>query len=106
MIKLIYFIIIQVIIVLLLSSCKKPIAVDTTTIPPVTIPPIEIPLPTVYPGYMLLWNDEFNGSEVDVQKWNFETGTGVNGDFGTGQLDRATDRSQNVKIESLAIAIL
>lgn len=85
--------------VLLFGSCKKPGAVETTT-PPLITPPIEIPPPIVYPGYSLLWNDEFNGLGVDVQKWNFETGTGVNGDFGTGQLDRATDRSENVKIEN------
>ena len=47
----------------------------------------------------LIWSDEFNGAGLDLSKWNFETGTGVNGDFGTGQLDRATDRPENVAIE-------
>lgn len=40
-------------------------------------------------GYTLVWQDEFSGSEPDLSKWSYETGTGVNGDFGTGQLDRA-----------------
>lgn len=40
----------------------------------------------------------FNGTGLDVSKWKFEAGTGVNGDFGTGQLDRATDRKENVDI--------
>lgn len=52
----------------------------------------------VYPGYQLIWNDEFNGTSLDLTKWNFETGTGINGDFGTGQIDRATNRAENVSI--------
>ncbi len=54
--------------------------------------------PTDYPGYALSWNDEFNNPGIDPNKWIFETGTGVNGDFGTGQLDRATDRADNASI--------
>lgn len=57
-------------------------------------------VPTQYAGYQLLWHDEFNGATLDDSKWNFETGTGVNGDFGTGQLDRATNRPENVKLEA------
>lgn len=48
----------------------------------------------------LIWSDEFNNGQLDLNKWNYETGTGVNGDWGTGQLDRATDREENVKIQS------
>lgn len=51
-----------------------------------------------YPGYNLVWSDEFNGTSLDQTKWNYETGTGVNGDFGTGQIDRATNRIENVSI--------
>ena len=82
---------------LLLCSCQKSGTTAPVIIPPI-IPPAYIPPPTVYPGYQLVWNDEFNGSAVDLTKWNIETGTGVNGDFGTGQLDRATERSENIKI--------
>ena len=35
--------------------------------------------------------ENFNANKIDTTIWNFETGTGVNGDWGTGQLDRATD---------------
>jgi hypothetical protein len=49
--------------------------------------------------WTLEWSDEFNGTSLNQAYWNFETGTGVNGDFGTGQLDRATDRPENVAIE-------
>ena len=44
----------------------------------------------------LIWEDNFNNGSLDTSKWSYETGTGVNGDWGTGQLDRATDRPQNV----------
>lgn len=53
-----------------------------------------------YEGYALIWNDEFNGAALDLSNWNYETGTGVGGDFGTGQLDRATSRPENVNIQS------
>ena len=57
--------------------------------------------PTVgYDGYDFAWSDDFNATSIDMQKWNFELGTGVDGDLGTGQLDRATDRADNGKIEN------
>lgn len=47
----------------------------------------------------LIWSDEFNGTVLDQTKWSYETGTGVNGDWGTGQLDVATSRLENVGFE-------
>jgi beta-glucanase (GH16 family) len=88
------------------SSCTED---DTPTDESVIIPtppeqpgpeqPAE-PVPAQYDGYTLLWHDEFTGNMLDTSKWNYETGTGLNGNFGTGQLDRATDRPENVKIEA------
>lgn len=46
----------------------------------------------------LVWSDEFNSTQLNTNAWNYETGTGINGDWGTGQLDRATDRPENVSI--------
>ncbi len=59
-----------------------------------------VPISAHYDGYDLTWQDEFNNSTLDPQKWIYETGTGVNGDFGTGQLDRATSRSINVSVNT------
>jgi beta-glucanase (GH16 family) len=70
-------------------GCKNP--VDETPKTVTTIPP-------QYEHYALVWNDEFDGSALDPAKWNIETGTGVNGDFGTGQLDRATNRTENISV--------
>ncbi len=58
------------------------------------------PVVTQYDGYQLVWHDEFTGGTLDTSKWGYETGTGVNGDFGTGQLDRATSRPENVSVET------
>lgn len=47
-------------------------------------------------GQTLIWSDEFNDGQLDPNVWNIETGTGINGNWGTGQLDRATDRPENL----------
>lgn len=47
----------------------------------------------------LIWEDNFNSKKLDTTFWNYETGTGLNGDWGTGQLDEATDRKKNVRIK-------
>ena len=56
--------------------------------------------PTGLPGYQIVWQDEFNSPTLDLTKWNIETGTGINGDWGTGQLDRATGNPKNISIQS------
>ncbi|WP_206081832.1 T9SS type A sorting domain-containing protein [Maribellus sediminis] len=48
----------------------------------------------------LLWEDNFNDGQLNTEYWNIETGTGVNGDFGTGQVDRATDRAKNISFQN------
>ena len=32
--------------------------------------------PLSYPGYTLVWNDEFDGTSLDQSSWNYETGAG------------------------------
>ncbi len=75
-------------IIFFLTGCKNP----------VEEPAVKTTVPATYENYTLVWNDEFDGTALDLSKWNYETGTGVNGDFGTGQLDRATNRKENVTI--------
>jgi len=48
----------------------------------------------------LLWEDNFDNGKLDSEKWNIETGTGVNGNWGTGQLDRATERVENISFQN------
>lgn len=47
----------------------------------------------------LIWEDNFNAGNLNTEYWTIETGIGVNGDFGTGQIDRATDRPGNISFE-------
>ncbi len=48
-------------------------------------------------SYQLFWSDEFNGTSLDENYWNYETGNGDWG-WGTGQLDYDTKRDTNVKV--------
>jgi beta-glucanase (GH16 family) len=66
--------------------------------------------------YELVWSDEFDGNEVDMDKWSFQIGDGcdvvpdscsaleVVGDnlcqWGNNEKQYYTDRSENVKIEN------
>jgi beta-glucanase (GH16 family) len=43
------------------------------------------------------WQDEFDGPNLDLSKWEYEVG---GGGWGTGQLDYATSRPENVRIEN------
>lgn len=47
----------------------------------------------------IVWSDEFDSTEIDQTKWGFETGNGDWG-WGTGQVDYATSRPENVRIEN------
>lgn len=51
--------------------------------------------PLTYPGYHLVWDDEFNGSQLNPNDWNYETGTGGNG-WGNNELEYYTSRPQNI----------
>ncbi len=66
--------------------------------------------PAAPPGWHLVWHDEFDGSEVDRTRWDFDTGTGfyipaghghpgqwVNG-WGNNELQCYTDRHANAYV--------
>jgi len=48
--------------------------------------------PSSYPGYSLTWSDEFNGSALDKNSWNYETG--ANG-WGNNELENYTNSTNN-----------
>ena len=50
--------------------------------------------PLSYPGYALAWNDEFNGTSVDLNTWNQEIGNGSNG-WGNHELEYYTSSTRN-----------
>lgn len=53
--------------------------------------------PRAYPGYKLVWSDEFNGSTLNENDWNYETG---GGGWGNHELENYTSRPQNVFVSS------
>jgi beta-glucanase (GH16 family) len=50
--------------------------------------------PSSYPGYTLIWSDEFNSQTINTNNWNFETGN--NNGWGNNELENYTGRTQNV----------
>jgi len=46
--------------------------------------------PTTYPGYKLVWADEFDSTALNLNNWVFETGTG-NGGWGNNELQYYRD---------------
>ncbi|HKK46150.1 MAG TPA: family 16 glycosylhydrolase [Balneolaceae bacterium] len=53
--------------------------------------------PKSYPGYNLVWNDEFNDSQLNKNDWNYETG---GGGWGNNELENYTSRPQNSFLSS------
>jgi beta-glucanase (GH16 family) len=55
--------------------------------------------PLSYPGYTLVWNDEFNGTALDLNTWNQEIGNGSNG-WGNNELEYYTSSTKNTFISN------
>jgi hypothetical protein len=51
-----------------------------------------------YPGYDLVWSDEFYGSAINSQDWTYETGTRGDG-WGNWEWQYYTDRTENSRVE-------
>jgi len=51
--------------------------------------------PMSYPGYTLVWNDEFSGTSLDLNTWNQEIGNGSNG-WGNNELEYYTNSTKNI----------
>ena len=53
-------------------------------------------------GYVMVWNDEFDGDSLDTTKWDYQYGTGsqygLDG-WGNSELQYYTDREENVRVE-------
>lgn len=58
--------------------------------------------PTSYPGYNLVWSDEFNGTTLDNSAWSYETG---NGGYGNNELEYYTDRPKNLTLQDGKLVI-
>ncbi|MUG67887.1 MULTISPECIES: glycoside hydrolase family 16 protein [Paenibacillus] len=55
-------------------------------------------------GMTLIWHDEFNGTQLDHSKWNYEVGYYLNDDpntwgWGNAELQHYTDSTQNIFVQ-------
>jgi beta-glucanase (GH16 family) len=58
--------------------------------------------PPELPGWTLVWNDEFDGSEIDRTKWTFDIG---GHGWGNNELQAYTERPENARIEDGMLVI-
>lgn len=61
--------------------------------------------PLTYQGYELVWNDEFDGSNIDPSNWVFETGTGCPDLCGWGNNELQYYRQENAWVEEGVLTI-
>ncbi|RXZ83146.1 glycosyl hydrolase family protein [Paenibacillaceae bacterium] len=66
--------------------------------------PIGTPTDPAIDGMTLIWQDEFNGTQLDTSKWNYETGYYINDDphswgWGNAEVAHYTDSAQNVFVQ-------
>ena len=59
-------------------------------------------IPREYPGYTMVWTDNFDGDAVDRDNWNFDIGKGTNG-WGNGE--RQYYRQQNATVDDGVLII-
>ena len=55
-------------------------------------------------GWVLIWSDEFNGTEIDESKWGYDIGTGDWG-WGNGEAQYYTNNANNSFIENGSLVI-
>ena len=85
-----------------LSACAA-----ATPAPTVTPEPTSTPIPSPTPeweraGWELVWQDEFEGTELDLENWTFDIGG--NG-WGNQELQYYSDRPENVRVENGVLVI-
>lgn len=60
--------------------------------------------PSSYSGYNLVWADEFNGSDLDLNNWSFNIGRG-NGGWGNNESQYYTDGANNLMVKDGRLVI-
>ena len=61
--------------------------------------------PTSYPGYNLVWSDEFNGNSLNLSDWTHEIGTGCPSLCGWGNNELEYYRAENTAVADGALTI-
>ncbi len=55
--------------------------------------------PSTYPGYTLVWSDEFSGNSLNLSDWNQEIGNGGGG-WGNNELESYTNSPKNTFVSN------
>jgi len=87
-------------LILTLTACSL-----ATPEPTPTLVPTPVPTPTPEwerPGWNLVWQDEFEGDELNLQNWTFDIGG--NG-WGNQEWEAYTNRPENVRLEDGMLVI-
>jgi len=85
-------------ILLAISFIPGACAIMTTPEPTPTSVPTPVPTPTAIwerPNWNIVWHDEFDGSELNLQNWTFDIGG--NG-WGNQEWEYYSDRPENVRV--------
>ena len=82
-------------------------ACAVTTPEPIATPlPTPIPSPTPAPweraGWIIVWHDEFEGSQLDRANWTFDLG---GSGWGNAEWEAYTDRPENIRVEDGMLVI-
>ena len=80
------------------SSSAEPILSSSSWIATNSSSSASEPLSSSSNDKKYLWNDEFEGSTIDTEKWSFEIGTGASG-WGNNEWEYYTDRSENAYVK-------
>lgn len=73
------------------------------------VSPTATPQATVAPtpgsgSYELVWSDEFNGTDIDLNNWTYDIGYGSNG-WGNAELQWYTNEPENARVENGTLII-
>lgn len=77
----------------------------------ITAPDLEVPIdqgyfsPETYDGYEKIWQDEFDGSTIDSQKWGFDLGDGCPGNCGWGNNELEYYKRENASVNGGTLII-
>lgn len=82
-------------LVFLLGACTPLVAAPTVT-PAPTFTPMPSPTPEWQrAGWNLVWQDEFEGNELNLANWTFDLG---GGGWGNAEWEAYTNRPENVRV--------
>ena len=62
------------------------------------IPSTGYTTPLTYPGFHIVWKDEFDGTSLDLNNWTFEIGDGCPNNCGWGNNESQYYRQENTKL--------